>query len=66
MELALSSNVSSYTELVQLYKSSSNCMGFCVSLGEKFFEDGIAEVDDHIVPMLTEHLGPSVYARVIP
>ena len=65
MEPALSSNVLSYTELVQLYKSSSNCMGFCVSLGE-FFEDGIAEVDDHIVPMLREHLGPSVYARVIP
>ena len=41
-------------------------MGFCVSLGEKFFLEGIGEVDTTIAPMLKEHLGPAVYPRIIP
>ena len=57
-EPALSSNMAKHTEL---YKCSSNCMGFCVSLGEKFFQKGIHEVDTTIVPMLKEHLRPGVY-----
>ena len=48
-------------ELVNLYKCSSNCMGFCVSLGEKFFQEGINEVDTTIARMLKEYLNPTMY-----
>ena len=63
---ALSSSVTKFTELVKLYKSSSSCIGFCISLGEVFFKEGVLEVDHKIIPMLQECCGPNISPRVIP
>ena len=41
-------------------------MGFCISLGEKFFAEGIVDVDDTIVSMLKESAGANISSRVIP
>lgn len=41
-------------------------MGFCIGLGERFFNDGIVEVSDVLVPLLEEALGEGISPRVIP
>jgi len=63
---ALSFSLNDYIELVDLINNSSSCAGFCVSLGEEFFLNGIDEVDDIILPMLRDKAGSSVMARVLP
>ncbi len=58
--------MSKFAELSDLYKSASSCMGFCISLGEIFFKEGVFEVDKEIIPMLKEVAGPHISPRVIP
>ena len=53
-------------ELVELQEGSSTCLGYCVSLGQRFFTSGIKEVDTTILPHITAVAGPSVIPRVLP
>lgn len=53
-------------ELVKLSENSSSVVGFCVSLGEKFFSEGIEEIDQSILPNLVAKAGSGVVSRVIP
>ena len=64
--LSLSFKLNDYMELVDLLESCSSCAGFCVSLGKKFFLDGIEEVDNVILPKLLAKAGSSVMSRVLP
>ena len=59
-------NVGLFTDLPDLYKSSSSCIGFCISLGEEFFQNGLSELDGLIIPLFKEHIGPRVSPRVVP
>lgn len=52
-------------ELVDLLHSCSSCAGFCISLGEKFFLEGINEVDNEILPKLREKAGDGIMSRVL-
>ena len=65
-EPPLSSKMAEYIELAELYEKASACVGFCISLGEKFFGEGIGEVDTNVIPTLMELAGPNVAPRVIP
>jgi len=62
----LSFTMQKYMELVVLLESCSSCAGFCVSLGQRFFSDGIKEIDKVIIPRLLSTVGSSVLSRVIP
>ena len=65
-EPPLSSKMAEYIELAELYEKASACVGFCISLGEQFFRDGIVEVDTNIIPTLKDLAGPNVSPRVLP
>lgn len=41
-------------------------LGFCVSLGNIFFSTGMGEVDENILPHLSELAGSEVMPRVLP
>ena len=47
-------------ELVKLWDQCSSCVGFCISLGEKFFSIGYKEIDDE------SKADGSISPRVIP
>ena len=47
-------------------KECSGCVGFCVELGERFFNYGIVEVSDVLVPMLEESGGEGISPCVLP
>ena len=63
---AISFTLNDYMELVELWESCGSCIGFCVSLGEKFFSAGIQEIDDDILPRISGQAGPGVVSRVLP
>ena len=63
---ALSSTLAEYMELSDLWESCSPCVGFCVSLGDKFFSTGVQEVDAVIQPHLSSMVGRAVVPRVLP
>lgn len=63
---ALSLSLSEYIELGELWENCLTCVGFCISLGEKFFIDGIREIDEIIRPNLSSHANSNVSPRVIP
>lgn len=58
--------LSEYMELSDLMQTCSSCSGFCISLGRKFFEEGIKEVDTRITPELSAALEDGVSPRVLP
>ena len=51
-------------ELAKLFESCSTCAGFCVSLGQKLFSEGIKEIDQEIAPKFSSAVGTSVLSRV--
>ena len=57
---------SQHMELVKLWDQCSSCVGFCISLGEKFFSIGYKEIDDVLVPLLESKADGSISPRVIP
>jgi len=58
--------VSQCIRLVELWEKCSSYAGFCIELGEKFFHEGITEVDDTIIPLLQSKADRSISPRVIP
>ena len=52
--------------LVELWEKCSSCAGFCIELGERFFNDGVTEVDGTLIPLLKSKADISVSPRVIP
>ena len=63
---ALSLSLSDYMVLVELWENCTSCVGFCVSLGDLFFTNGIKEIDEIILPHLTTQAGVDVIPRVLP
>ena len=59
-------SISQYMELVRLWKACSSCVGFCIALGKKFFDTGVKEVDETILPAFSASTGSGISPRVIP
>ena len=38
-------------DLAEVRKACSSCVGFCIALGAKFFNSGVKDVDDVILPV---------------
>ena len=55
-----------YRELGKLWEVCSSCAGFCISLGNSFFSEGIEEVDNDILPRMTASASEDISPRVIP
>ncbi len=49
----LSMNLSEYMSIVALQTRAGSCGGFLIGLGKTFFDEGVAEVDKEILPLLT-------------
>lgn len=47
-------SVSDYMKLVELWKKAGSCAGFCIRLGHLFFTEGVTEVDNEILPLLSK------------
>ncbi len=62
----ISLSLSKYMEVVRMWDECSSCIGFCVSLGNTFISTGRKEVDDHILPALSEQAESNVSPRVLP
>ena len=59
-------NLAEYLAIVDLWDDCSSCVGFCVALGNRFFEKGIEEVDKDILPAMRSAVGDKVTPRVLP
>lgn len=55
-----------YCSLPQLMNQAKSAIGFMISLGKKFSETGISEIDMYIKPKLKSMLPNGVWPRVIP
>ncbi len=53
-------------EIVRVQEESGSCVGYCVSLGEKFFLSGADEIDKYILPEFSQAVGDTVTPRVLP
>jgi len=62
----LSMTLRDYMRIVELQARAGSCVGFFIGLGKTFFEEGIAEVDEKILPTLANVAPRSVNPRVIP
>lgn len=45
-------------------EKSSSALGFIISLGKKFVEQGHKDIDEKISPKIKEVLGPNILSRV--
>ena len=45
--------LSDYMKLVELWKKAGSCAAFCIRLGNLFFTEGVNEVDNTIIPLLS-------------
>ena len=61
----LSMSLSDYMDIVAQQKEAGSCIGLCIGLGKLFFDDGVSQVDQHLL-MLLDKAGKSVNPRVIP
>lgn len=62
---AVNMKMMDYMNLAELWKECSSCVGFCCRLGKHFFDEGIDEVDNIILPKLEEKIGVSINYRVL-
>ena len=63
----ISTTISQYMRLVQLWKACSTCVGFCIGLGDAFFSDGgVNHVDNTILPTIISHAAEGISPRVLP
>lgn len=62
----LSTTVADYTKLPELMKDATSCIGFSISLGERFLTSGITDIDTVIFPKLRGLLPQGVWPRVVP
>ena len=49
-----------------LWQACGSCAGFCISHGNKFFSEGIEEVDNDILPCMAASASEDISPRVIP
>lgn len=62
----LTMSTQQHLQLVQLLEKCSSCVGFCIALGSRFFEEGgIAEVDNDIKPWLSSKSCGALHPRVV-
>ena len=61
----VSINTSQHMQLVKMWKKCGACIGFCIGLGDKFFDTGIAEMEE-LVKMLQSNANSSISPRVLP
>lgn len=62
----LSMTLTEYMKIVTLQSKAGSCAGFLIGLGNKFFEHGVADVDQNILPLLTSVAPGDVNPRVMP
>lgn len=62
----LSMSLCQYMEIVDLQRKAGTCVGYLISLGKKFFEVGVSQVDSNIIPQLKDMASPHVNPRVVP
>ena len=62
---ARSLNLAEYVAMGDLWEECSSCVGFCVALGDKFFNSGILEADTDILPNMRRAAGDKVTPRVL-
>lgn len=62
----LSMTLSEYMSIVALQRKAGSCAGFLIGLGKKFFDTGVSEVDNVILPQLSALAPASVNPRVMP
>lgn len=58
--------IAEYMQLVELWTACSTCIGFCISLGKRFFNEGVEEVDSNILPSIASSASEEISPRVIP
>lgn len=63
---ALDFSMTEYAALPELMEESSSAVGFIISLGVKFLEEGISEMDNKLLPELRSLLAGQVLPRVLP
>ena len=57
--------VREYMKFTALLKNCSSCVGVCIGLAKKFFDTGIDEVDQHIIPKLQSMVKEVIHPRVM-
>ena len=65
-EPPLQMTIAEYMGLVELWTACSSCAGLCISLGKKFFHQGVEEVDQMILPEFLSDVTGSISPRVVP
>ena len=55
-----------HIRLVELWEKCSPCARFCIGLGERFFNEGVAEVDGTLIPILQSKADKGISPGVIP
>ena len=55
-----------YAELPALMERSSSVVGLIISLGGRFIEKGIAQMDSDLLPELRKLLAGQAFPRVLP
>ena len=63
-EPPLQMTIAEYMGLVELWTACSSCAGLCISLGKKFFHQGVEEVDQMILPEFLSDVAGSISPRV--
>ena len=55
-----------FARLHQLMPEASGAVGKVIALGDRFFTDGMGELDDVILPQLRSQLPAAALPRVVP
>jgi hypothetical protein len=55
-----------YCNMPQLMTDSTLAVGYMISLGSKFVQCGISEIDNSIMPKLNKMLPDGVWPRIVP
>ena len=58
--------LSTFMDLGELWRACSACVGFCIALGAKFFDSGVKDVDDVILPDISSRAADGISPRVFP
>ena len=62
----LKMGLSTFIDLAESWKACSSCVGFCIGLGERFFNTGIKDVDNTLTPYIISRAADGVSPRVFP
>ena len=64
-EPPISMSLSDYMTIADTMAEISSSAGYCVSLGKKFFSEGVLEIDESIVPLLSDSTY-GMHPRLVP